>query len=147
MFHNVQRSETEHGVYKIDQVENSTLCGYRSKDRMPFALAAGIFAVSGSLHTTTQEIEVTLEVYKMNLGTLHGYANRGLKIDLDLNMVEGSIELRLTAFDELWLHIDTKVFQVTEDGSGEFIEYKKAHRIQEIPGITCAPWVSAGVNL
>jgi hypothetical protein len=92
-------------------------------------------------------MEVTLEVYKMDMGIMYGYANHGVKIDLDLSMVKGSIELRLTGFDELWLYIDTKVFQVAEQGLGEFIEYKKAHCIQELPGIKCAPWTSAGVNL
>ncbi|CAG8942675.1 unnamed protein product [Penicillium salamii] len=150
MFHNallVQRSATEHGVYKINQVENPALCGNKSKDRMPFSLTTGIFTVSGSLHTTTLEMEATLAVYKMDMGTLYGYANHGVKVDIDLNMVKGHIELRLTSLDELWLHIDTKVLQVTEQGLGEFIEYKKAHLIQELPGIRCAPWVSDGVNL
>lgn len=103
--------------------------------------------VSGSLHTTTLEMEATLAVYKMDMGILYGYANHGIKVDIDLNMVKGRIELRLTGLDELWLHIDTKVLQVAEQGLGEFIEYKKAHLIQELPGIRCAPWVSDGVNL
>ncbi|CAG8131423.1 unnamed protein product [Penicillium nalgiovense] len=147
MFYSVQRSGTEHGAYKIGQVENSTLCGYKSKDRMPFSLDAGIFAVSGSIHTATLEMEVALEVYKMSMGIFHGYPNQGFKIDLDLNMVKGRIEIRLTGFDELWLDIDTKIFQVAENGSGQFIEYRKAHLIQEMPGIRCTPWVSDGVNI
>ena len=163
----MQRSGTENGAYKIGQVENSTTCGYKSKDRMPFSLDAGIFAVSnradlasnayadlvvseqvsGSIHTETLEMEVALEVYKMSLGILHGYPNQDLKVDLDLSMVKGRVEIRLTAFDELWLDIDAKVFQVAEHGSGQFIEYKKAHLIQEMPGIRCKPWVSDGVNI
>lgn len=98
--------------------------------------------MSGSIHLETLEMEVALEVYKMNLGVLHGYPHQGFKIDLNLNMVKGSIELRLTGFDELWLDIDAKVFQVAEDGSGQFIEYRKAHFIQKMPGVTCAPWVA-----
>lgn len=100
--------------------------------------------VSGSIHMETLEMEVTLEVFEMNLGTLHGYAGQPLKIALDLSIVKGGIELRLTGFDELWLDIDTKVFQVAEDGSGQFIEYRKAHLILEMPGIRCAPWLSPG---
>jgi hypothetical protein len=103
--------------------------------------------VSGSIHTETLEMEVTLEVYKMSLGILHGYPNQDFKVDLDLNMVKGRIEIRLTAFDELWLDIDTKVFQVAEHGSGKFIQYRKAHLIQEMPGVRCKPWVSNGVNI
>lgn len=103
--------------------------------------------MSGSIHTATLEMEVALEVYKMSLGIFHGYPNQGFKIDLDLNMVKGRIEIRLTGFDELWLDIDTKIFQVAENGSGQFIEYRKAHLIQEMPGIRCTPWVSDGVNI
>jgi hypothetical protein len=87
-------------------------------------------------------MDVVLEVYGMNLGSLHGYANRPFKIDLDLSMVKGSVGLRLTGLDELLLDIDTKVFQVADDGSGKFIEYKKAHFIQDIPDVRCAPWLS-----
>lgn len=100
--------------------------------------------MSGSINTATLEMEVILEVYEMNLGILHGYANRPFKVDLDLSMVKGSIGLRLTGLDELLLDIDTKVFQVAEDGTGKFIEYRKAHFIQEIPGVRCAPWLSPG---
>lgn len=91
-------------------------------------------------------MEVTLEVYKMNLGIFHGYPNRAIpnqafKINLDLSMVEGSVELRLTEFDELWLDINTKIFQVAENGPGKFIGYRTAHFIRELPpGIQCAPW-------
>jgi hypothetical protein len=92
----------------------------------------------------TLEIEVTLEVYGMNLGIVHGYAGQPFKIAVDLSMVKGEIALRLTGFDELWLDIDTKVFQVAENGSGKFIEYRKAHLILEMPGIRCAPWLSPG---
>lgn len=92
-------------------------------------------------------MEVSLEVYKMNLGIFHGDAIHGLKIDLDLNVVKGSIELRLTGFDELLVDIDTKVFQVNEHGPGKFIEYKQSRRVQEVPGLRCAPWTSAGSGL
>jgi hypothetical protein len=100
--------------------------------------------VSGSIHMETMEMEVTLEVYGMNLGIFHGYAGQPFKIALDLSMVKGGIELRLTGFEELWLDIDTKVFQVAEDGPGQFIEYRKSHLILGMPGIRCAPWLSSG---
>ncbi|KAJ5131980.1 hypothetical protein N7448_006138 [Penicillium atrosanguineum] len=147
MFHSVQQSRTSHGVYKIGQIANPTLSDYKRKDRMPFSSTAGIFTVSGSIHVETLEMEVTLEVYEMNLGILHGYAGQPFKIALDLSMVKGDIELRLTGFDELWLDIDTKVFQAAEDGSGQFVEYRKAHLILEMPGIKCAPWLSPGSDL
>jgi hypothetical protein len=103
--------------------------------------------VSGSIHMVTLEVEFSLEVYEMNLGIFHGYANKPFKIGVDLSMVKGGIELRLTGFDELWLDIDTKVFQVAEDGSGQFIEYRKAQLIQEMPAIRCLPWPSSGSGL
>jgi hypothetical protein len=46
----VQRTETDDGVYKIGQIENPTVCGYRGKTRMPFSSSAGIFAVSEYFH-------------------------------------------------------------------------------------------------
>ncbi|OGE56810.1 hypothetical protein PENARI_c002G00430 [Penicillium arizonense] len=104
MFHSVllvRQSRTSHGAYKIGQVANPTLSDYERKDRMPFSSTAGIFAVSGSIHMETMEMEVTLEVYGMNLGIFHGYAGQPFKIALDLSMVKGGIELRLTGFEEL----------------------------------------------
>ena len=95
----------------------------------------------------TLEMEVTLGVYEMNLGLLHGYAGQPFNIALDLSMVKGDIEIRMSGFDELWLDINTQVFQMTEDGTGQFVPYKKAHRILEMPGIRCAPWLSPGANL
>lgn len=93
----------------------------------------------------TLEMEFTLEVYGMSLGIFHGVPNQALKIHLNLRMVKGSVELRLNAFDELWLEIDTENFQVAENGPGKFIGYKKTHFIRNMPGIRCAPWVSADV--
>lgn len=42
----VQRSTNLDGAYNISQVENSELCDYKGKSRVPFHLAVGIFAVS-----------------------------------------------------------------------------------------------------
>jgi hypothetical protein len=103
--------------------------------------------VSGAIHRVNLEVEFSLEVYGMNLGIFHGCANKPFKIGVDLSMVKGGIELRLSGFDELWLDIDTKVFQVAEDGSGQFIEYRKAQIIQEMPAIRCSPWPSSGSGL
>ncbi|KAJ5171769.1 hypothetical protein N7492_004362 [Penicillium capsulatum] len=150
MFHSallVQRSGTDDGAYKIGQVETPALGDYRTKNRMTFSSTPGIFGVSGSIHTSTLEMEVALEVYQMNLGTFHGYANQPFKIELDLSMVKGSIDLRVNGLDELWLDIDARVFQVAENGPGRFIEYKKAYIVQEMPGIRCAPWLSPGSDV
>ncbi|CAG7944673.1 unnamed protein product [Penicillium salamii] len=142
----VRQSRNSHG-YNISQVVNPTLSGYRRNDRLPFTAKAGIFTVSGSIHRETLEMEVTLEVYDMTLGVLQGHAGQPFYIDLDLSMVKGKIALRMSGFDEIWLDADTKVFQPAEDGAGQFIEYRKSHRVLEIPGIRCAPWLSPGANL
>lgn len=103
--------------------------------------------VCGSINTETLETELTLEVYGMNLGSFQGVPNQAFQINLNLSMVKGSVELRLNAFDELWLDIDTEIFQVAESGPGKFIGYKEARVIRDMPRIRCAPWVSADVRL
>lgn len=41
----------------------------------------------------------------VNLGLFYGNANRGFRINIDLELFKGTIDLDLTPFDEIWLHI------------------------------------------
>ncbi len=103
--------------------------------------------VFGSINRETLETELTLEVYGISMGIFHGVPNQAFKINLDPSMVKGSVELRLNGFDEVWLDIDTKNFQVVVNGPGKFTGYGETHLIRNMPGIRCVPWVSADVHL
>lgn len=103
--------------------------------------------VSGSINTQTHETELNLGVYGMSLGIFHGVPGQSFKINIDLSMVKGTIELRMNGFDELWLDINTQNFQVAPEGPGKFIQCKKAHFIRNMPDLRCAPWVSSEAHL
>jgi hypothetical protein len=97
--------------------------------------------VSGSLNIQTLETDLELTIYGMNLGIFQGRLDRLLKINLDMSLVKGSVELKLTEFDELRLDIDIKALQINEEGSGGFINCKQSHVIQMIPTVRCEPWL------
>lgn len=55
----MQRSRNLDGAYNISQVEDSELCDYKGKSRVPFHSAVGIFAVSegiAELSTTDADL-------------------------------------------------------------------------------------------
>jgi hypothetical protein len=81
--------------------------------------------MSGSINAQTFETQLALEAHGMTLGIIHGVPNQGFKINLNLNIVKGTIELKLNGIDRLYLDIDTKTFQVAENVPGNFIGHKK----------------------
>jgi hypothetical protein len=103
--------------------------------------------VSGSANTQTLETDLELEIYGMNLGVFQGIPNRQFKINLDMSLVKGSVELKLNNFDEFRLDIDIEALQLTEEGLGGLIRCRKSHIIQTMPTVRCEPWIPTGVNL
>ncbi|KAJ5660994.1 uncharacterized protein N7484_000366 [Penicillium longicatenatum] len=154
MFHPavlVQKSMTEHGSYRVAQLENSEvtspLSGSKNKSRVYFDTSVDIFRVFGSTDTQNHDTELELEVYGMSLGLFRGTPNRMFKINLDLKLVKGTIDFRINGFDELWLDIDTKILQVTEKGPGEWTGCRKAHLITCLPALQCDAWLAVDAHI
>ncbi|KAF7715816.1 Uncharacterized protein PECH_005986 [Penicillium ucsense] len=137
----VKISTEEAGSYAVNQVENTQVLDPKNKNWQAFDASVGPFSMSGHHHTGGFESEVSQDVFQMNMGTFYGNPYEGLKIDLNLSMVKGRVELRLNNLDRLWLDIDACVFQVAENGPGEFVAYRKTRLILTLPWIRCEPWV------
>lgn len=51
------------------------------------------------------EATIVVDIVGVNLGLFDGNANRGFRINIDLELFKGTIDLDLNPFDEIWLHI------------------------------------------
>lgn len=49
---------------------------------------------------------MAVDIVGVNLGLFLGNANRGFRININLELFKGSIELDVNPFDEIWLHIN-----------------------------------------
>jgi hypothetical protein len=81
---------------------------------------------------------ITVQIAGHDLGVFHGMASQTLCIDLHLHFVQGYITLELNAFDELWVHVDTKRGETTERLA--FFDCKKSEQVKRVPGIVCESW-------
>ncbi|KAL3455974.1 hypothetical protein BJX64DRAFT_294543 [Aspergillus heterothallicus] len=138
------KAREKQGLYTVQQIANQecpTVSSFsQSKCREAIEVTLGsVFHISGWIDTTTSETMVAVEIAGQNLGAFHGLANRGIRINLRLHLVQGHIKLELNAFDELWVHIDTVRGVPNEDFL--IFDYKKSEQLQRLPGLVCEPWI------
>lgn len=82
---------------------------------------------------------IEIEVCGIHLGVFHGVASQALQIDLDLQLVVGSLKLEMNAFDEIWVHVDTLPGEKGKAVAA--LDCKRSVMAQHLEVLPCEPWV------
>lgn len=78
---------------------------------------------------------MAMDISGINLGLFYGKPSSGFRVDIELEIFKGSVEVELNAFDEVWLHI-----RPAEETSKDTAEGSTTH-LANLPSLACAPWV------
>ncbi|KAK1141030.1 hypothetical protein N8T08_009603 [Aspergillus melleus] len=111
----------------------------RDKTHRPIHVTIDAFTVSGWVDILTFETMAEIEVCGIHLGVFHGVASQTLQIDLDLQLVCGSLKLEMNAFDEIWVHVDTVSGE--KGKTLEALNCKRSVLAQHLQVLPCEPWV------
>ncbi|KAL3487498.1 hypothetical protein BJX62DRAFT_240988 [Aspergillus germanicus] len=106
----ILKTRNDDGTYSVQQIENrrSLLSFSEKRDRHPINVTINdVFHINGSIDPITSETILGIDISGIDLGVFHGLANQTMKIDLQLQALNGKIIVELNAFDELWVHVDT----------------------------------------
>ena len=141
MYHSalvVHKSEQAFGSYTIKQLPSDDVFVTRrlsGTTRLPLHTTVGAFTVSGSIDTVSLEATVAVDISGINLGLFYGKPSSEFRIDIELGVFKGSVEIELNAFDEIWLHIRPA------GNSSKYTAEGSTTHLANLPSLSCAPWV------
>lgn len=78
---------------------------------------------------------MAVNISGISLGLFYGRPSGGFRVDIELEIFKGSVEVELDAFDEVWLHI-----RPAGNSSKHTAEGSTTH-LANLPSLACAPWV------